>query len=274
MTGTSEIALWMRSIRARAYVRIFGASREPSWLITEIALPVVAMTAYIFVYRSIGADPVYEGMVIIGGAMIPFWMTVLWAMAAQFYWEKEMGNLDLYMAAPMSPIALLLGMALGGIFMAGLRSLFVVVLGFFLFGVKFSVSSWPMLALVFSLTLTAVFSMGMAASSIYFLMGRAGIKLNLLATEPIFLLGGFYFPVAKLGPVLATIGCIVPLTLGLDAVRQLSLKDAYQLGFLSVGTETAILAAMTVVFTAASVWLMGWMEDRGKRLGTMTLRWQ
>ena len=115
----SELLLWFRAVRARAYVRIVGANREPSWWITEVALPLIAMSAYVFVYRSIGAPAVYEGMVIIGGTMVPFWLTVLWAMAAQFYWEKELGNLELYMVAPASAVALLLGMAVGGAFMAG-----------------------------------------------------------------------------------------------------------------------------------------------------------
>ena len=270
----NDLLLWLRSIRARAYVRVVGAQREPSWMITEIGLPLVAMAAYVFLYRHLGADPIYEGMVIIGGAMIPFWLTVLWAMAAQFYWEKEMGNLDLYMAAPVSPIAVLIGMAVGGIFMAGLRAAAVLLFGLLMFQVRFTVTSWGWLALVSTLTMTAVFTMGMAASSIYFLVGRAGIKINLLAVEPVFLLGGFYFPVRQLGRTLAAVGSLIPLTLGLDAVRQLSLPGARALGLLSVPNEAAILAGMTVVFTVGAVWLMNYLESRGKSLGTMTLRWQ
>lgn len=270
----SELYLWLRSIKARAYVRVVGANREPSWIITEVLLPIVAMMAYVFIYRSLEAPPAYEGIVIIGGAMIPFWFTVLWSMAAQFYWEKEMGNLDLYMAAPMSPIALLLGMAIGGIFLAGSRAVAVLIIGILLFNVSMAVSSWPLLIIIFLLTLTALFSLGMAASSIYFLIGRAGIKLNLLAMEPVFLLGGFYFPVKQLGTVLASIGCLIPLTLGLDAIRQITLADARSLGFLTIKTEALILAIMSIIFTIAAVRLMKFMEQKGKRDGTMTLRWQ
>ena len=39
----SEAALWLGAIRARSYVRIIGSNREPSWWITEVALPVLAM---------------------------------------------------------------------------------------------------------------------------------------------------------------------------------------------------------------------------------------
>ena len=49
-----------------------------------------------------------------GGAMTAFWINVLWSMSAQLYWEKENGNLALYIMAPSSMMAILLGMALGG----------------------------------------------------------------------------------------------------------------------------------------------------------------
>jgi len=35
------------------------------------------------------------GFVVLGGTMTAFWMNVLWSMASQLYWEKEMGNLQL-----------------------------------------------------------------------------------------------------------------------------------------------------------------------------------
>ena len=274
MAFRADIALWFRSIAARAYVRIYAANREPSWIITEALLPLLTMTAYVFIYRSLGAPRVYESLVILGGVMMPFWLTVLWAMAAQFYWDKEQGNLDLYMASPSGPIPLLLGMAVGGVVMAGVRAAAVLVLGLLLFRVTFTVASWPLLVLVFTLTLSAAYSLGMAAASVYFLVGRAGVKLNLLAMEPVFLLGGFFFPVRSLGFVLASIACLLPLTVGLDAVRQLVLAGGHALAFLSVPVETGILAAMTVVFTVAATWLMRRMEARGKREGTMSLKWQ
>src|SRR2546422_2862998 len=49
--------------------------------------------------------------VVLGGTMVAFWLNVLWSMASQLYWEKEIGNLQLYMMAPMNRMALLGGMA-------------------------------------------------------------------------------------------------------------------------------------------------------------------
>ena len=63
----------------------------------------------------------------LGGALSAFWLNVVWMMAAQLYWEKSQGNLELYFAAPMNLMAVLLGMAVGGLVMSSLRAAAVLV---------------------------------------------------------------------------------------------------------------------------------------------------
>ncbi|MDP8254230.1 MAG: ABC transporter permease [Candidatus Alcyoniella australis] len=281
----SNIGYALGAIRARAYVRVVGANRELSWTLSEIVLPVLSMVAYVMIYKTLFSHDQelyrrYAGLVIIGGAMVPFWLVVLWSMASQFYWEKEMGNLDLYMASPMHPMILLLGMAAGGAVMALGRSVVIVLLGLLVFKVPLAVNDWPALVLAFVLCLAALFSMGMAMSSVYFMVGRAGIKVNMLLMEPIYLLTGFYFPARALGPTLSMAAALIPLTIGLDAIRQvtglLTPQMVLKLGpiELSAWLEIGILAVMSVVFTIAAFWLMAYMQRMGKREGKMTLRWQ
>ncbi|HXQ39198.1 MAG TPA: hypothetical protein VN843_34685, partial [Anaerolineales bacterium] len=85
--------LFLKTIVARAYPRIIGQQREKSWIFFEIFLPMLAVAAYVYVYRAIGAPEEYVGFVVVGGAMTAFWMNVLWSMSSQLYWEKEQGNL-------------------------------------------------------------------------------------------------------------------------------------------------------------------------------------
>ncbi len=263
----------LRGVKARAYVRVIGANREISWVVTEIVLPILSVTAYVFLYRALNAPPMFEGLVILGGAMIPFWIVVLWSMAMQFYWEKEMGNLDIYLSSPTDPIALLLGMAVGGMVMGALRTIAILILGVLLFKIQFVVTSWPMLIVILTLTLSALFAMGMAAASVYFVTGRKGVMINIALMEPVFLLTGNFFPLKNLGAVLGAVASIIPISLGLDGVRQLLLPgfDAYI--FLSVETEAAILLAMTLVFGTASVFLVRRMERKGLADGTLAEKW-
>jgi ABC-2 type transport system permease protein len=153
--------LFIQTVLARAYPRIIGQQREKSWMIFDILLPLIAVAAYVFVYRAIDAPDEYIGFVVMGGAMTAFWMNVLWSMSSQLYWEKETGNLGLYIMAPNSLMAILLGMALGGIVATTLRALAILVFGSWLFKVPYQVASFAQLFAVFTLTMVALYGMGM-----------------------------------------------------------------------------------------------------------------
>ncbi|RPI30151.1 MAG: ABC transporter permease, partial [Chloroflexota bacterium] len=92
--------LFIQTVIARAYPRVIGQQREKSWVFFEIFLPMMSVSAYVFVYQAIGAPAEYVGFAVMGGAMTAFWMNVLWSMSSQLYWEKETGNLALYIMAP------------------------------------------------------------------------------------------------------------------------------------------------------------------------------
>jgi len=262
----------LRAIRARAYPRIIGGLREPSWLIGDVLLPLLSIAAFVYYYRSMGAPEVFTGFVILGGAMVAYWLNVLWSMAAQFYWEREVGNLQLYLISPMSRMSVLAGMALGGMFSTTLRALSTFALGFFIFHVKVQIDSVWQLVAVFFLTLMALYAMGMLFSSLYLFFGRNVWRLSMLAQEPVYFLSGFYFPVKELGFWMSVIASLIPMTLGLDAMRQL-LFGAESMGFLPVSIETGILIAMTVFFFIAARYALAYMEYLGKREGRLLMRW-
>jgi ABC-2 type transport system permease protein len=269
-----ELKTNLKAIWGRAYVRVVGANREPSWIISETILPVLSVAAYVYVYRALNPDPLYTSIVILGGAMSAYWMNILWSMAMQFYWEKEMGNLDLYMIAPISRMSILLGMASGGFFFATIRAGTIFVLGILLFQAEFIFLSIGKLFLLFFLSMFALYCMGMLFSSVFMLFGRGAWQTSTLFQEPIYLLGGFYYPVKTLGAAAAAVGSLLPITLGLDGIRQLTLKSGRILGFLSVETEIAILAVMSVVFLWAAYYALLFMEKLGKKEGRLSLRWQ
>lgn len=270
MAGSSE--LFVRTIVARAYPRVIGASRERSWLFFETVLPLLATTAYVYFYRAIGAPEEYIGLVVVGGAMTAYWLNVLWSMSAQLYWDKDAGNLALYIAAPGSMMAILLGMAIGGLLMTTTRAVVIIIAGWLLFGVEFSLAQWPLLIAVFCLTMAALYGMGMLFASLFLLFGREAWHISNLLQEPIYLLSGFYFPVKALGFWVATAASIVPLTLGLDAMRQLLFPANVTLGFLSVGREALILAILGVLFIVASKFALNYMERLAMREGRLTER--
>jgi ABC-2 type transport system permease protein len=262
--------LFIQTVIARAYPRVIGQQREKSWMFFDIFLPLLSVCAYVFVYQAIGAPEDYIGFVVVGGAMIAFWMNVLWSMSSQLYWEKEQGNLALFILSPGPMMAILLGMALGGLVATTLRALSIMVLGTWLFDVNYSVASFPQLFAVFFLTMIALYGMGMMLASLFLLLSREAWHLSNLATEPVYLVSGFYFPIKSLNFWVAATASLLPLTLGMDAMRQLVFASGPSLGFLSVELEIAILVALSVIFLIGARLLLSYMEKLAIREGRLT----
>lgn len=262
--------LFLKTIIARSYPRIIGQQREISWMLFEVVMPMLAVIAYVFVYRALNAPEEYIGFVVMGGAMTAFWMNILWSMSSQLYWEKEQGNLALYIMAPNSMMAILLGMALGGMLATAMRALAVTLLGIFLFGVTYTVSSYLQLFLVFMLAMVALYGMGMMMASAFLLFGREAWHMANLAQEPIFLASGFYFPIKSLPFWVAAGASVIPLTLGMDAMRQLVFPAGFRFAFLTVQTEILILSGLSVAFLVTAKILLAHIEKIAVREGRIT----
>ncbi|MCK6583069.1 MAG: ABC transporter permease [Anaerolineales bacterium] len=262
--------LFLKTIIARAYPRLIGQQREISWMLFEVVMPMLAVIAYVFVYRAMNAPEEYIGFVVMGGAMTAFWMNVLWSMSSQLYWEKEQGNLALYIIAPNSMMAILLGMALGGMLATCLRAVAVTLLGIWMFDITFSVVSYLQLFLVFMLAMVALYGMGMMMASAFLLFGREAWHVANLAQEPIFLASGFYFPIKSLPFWVAAGASVIPLTLGMDAMRQLVFPTGFKFGFMTVQLEILILAVLSVVFLVTAKVLLAHIERIAVREGRLT----
>ena len=264
----------LRAVAGRAYPRVIGLTREPSWLFFEIFLPFLAVSAFVFVYRALEAPEEFIGFVVLGGAMTAFWLNVVWMMAAQFYWEKDQGNLELYFTAPMHLMSVLAGMAIGGLVMTSSRALAVIGIGSILYGVSYDVQEPFKLVAVFLLTMIPLYGMGMLFASLFLLWGREAFHLAQLLQEPIYFLGGVNFPLQALGPIVGFVVATLPLAVGLDAMRQLAFASSGVPGVLPVNVEMAILAVMGIVFLIAARLALGYLETLARREGRLTLRWQ
>jgi ABC-2 type transport system permease protein len=274
-TSRQTAATNLRALTGRAYPRVRGMFREPSWVFFEILLPFLGTSAYVLVYRALKAPEAYVGFVVLGGALSAFWLNVVWSMAGQLYWEKSQGNLELYFAAPMSLMSVLLGMAAGGLAMSSTRALAVLLISAGVFGVQFGVQEWWLVVVVFALTLAALYGLGMMMASLFLLWGREAWHLTNVMVEPVYFVSGLNFPVGRLGAIGVAAIATIPFAVGLDAMRQLAFPGSDLLA----GTpppliEALILVAMAVVFTAASRWCMATVERMARSRGSLSIRWQ
>src|SRR5438128_1365834 len=193
------LPLELRAAAGRAYVRLVGSVREPSWIIGDAVFPALGMAAFVLLYRAIGAPKAFETVAVIGGILSTYWINVLWGMGAQLYWEKQQGQLALYFAAPCSRMAILAGMAVGGIVMTTVRTVFSIAMGFGVLGVRVHAVSPGLLLAVFVVTMVALYALGMTLSSLFLLYGREAWHLCNAMQEPVYFLSGQYFPIRTLG---------------------------------------------------------------------------
>jgi ABC-2 type transport system permease protein len=266
------LPLFAQAALARAYPRAAWMFRNRTWLFQETLLPVLSVSAFAFSYKAMGAPPEYVGFVILGAAMTTFWLNVLWAMGAHLYWERDSGNLGLYIMSPAPMMSILAGMALGGMATTTVRAATIIAAGVFLFQVPFAPTSWWLLIAVFLLTLAALYGLGMMFASLFLLWGREAWHTVNLLQEPVYLLTGMNFPLKNVFPLaVAGAALIIPLAAGMDAMRQVLFRAD---GVLPVGAEVALLAGLAVVFLASAKKCLDYLERKSREEGRLTVRWE
>jgi ABC-2 type transport system permease protein len=225
------------------------------------------------VYRAYGLGS-YAGFAILGGVMISFWGNVLWSMASQFNWDKQVGLFEIYISSPAPITAILVGMSLGGILGTAPSAAMVAVLGWVIFAPPIH-PFWPEVVLIFSLTLASLYAMGMALSSLYLAYGREADSVNEALHEPVSLISGVYFPsVGAISPfpfAVQAAASIIPLTIGMDALRQ-SLGFPIPTPFIPLYIEALILALMAVILLFSSSRALRFLENKGRRTGSIAVR--
>jgi ABC-2 type transport system permease protein len=273
---STGLELFLRAAYARGYPRVVGANRELSWLGFDILIPLINVSAFVFLYRALHAPEQYIGFVVLGGAMATYWLNILWMMASQLYWDKQAGLLEIYIMSPVSMMAILLGMGVGGLYMSTLRAGAITVIGAFLYNVHFDGSQWGFALLVFVVAMIALYGLGMLLSSVFLMWGRQAWQVSLALQEPVFFLSGQNFPLSKLFstvPGVSLLSAIIPVSLGLDAMRQLLFPGQIE-GVLPAWLELLILAGMGVLFVGIAYLLLKRMEWLARVEARLSLRWQ
>jgi ABC-2 type transport system permease protein len=267
----SSFKLFLAATGARTYPRLAWLFRSNAWMIQETVLPVLAVAAFAFAYRAMGAPEAYTGFLVLGAAMTTFWLNVLWGMGAQLYWERDSGNLELYIMSPAPMTAILTGMALGGMTTTVIRATAITAAGVLMFDVPINPSSWWLLGLGFIVTLAALYGLGMLFASVFLLWGREAWHLVNLLQEPVYLLSGTNFPITVFPKAVAVLASAIPLTLGMDAMRQVLFRTN---GLFEVWIELSVLGGLAVVFFFAARWGLRYLERRAREEGKLSVRWQ
>ena len=271
----SALELFWKAMLARTYPRVAWMFRHRTWLIQETLLPILTVVALANVYKWMGAPVEYIGIVILGAAMTAFWLNVLWSLGGHLYWERDSGNLELYILSPAPMMGILAGMALGGLTMTIVRAAAIVGTGVLIFDVPLNPSSWWLLSLIFALTMLALYGLGMMFASVFLLFGREAYHTVNLLQEPIYLMTGMNFPLTALEKMthwaIPATAMLIPLAGGMDAMRQVLFRSE---GFVDLEYEVPLLAVMSVAFLLLAKRFLDVLERKAKEEGKLTVKWQ
>src|SRR5436190_21343180 len=153
--------LFLQAMFARSYARVIWMFRNRTWILQETILPILSVAAFAYCYRFFGAPEQFVGYVILGAALAAFWFNVLWSMGAHLYWERDSGNLELFIMSPAPMMSILAGMAIGGLATTATRAAAILVCGALAFQVNFELGLWPVAVLAVILTLGARYGLWM-----------------------------------------------------------------------------------------------------------------
>src|SRR5438094_4853634 len=264
---------WLRTAYARLWVRAKSIYGEPLWVAVNVGFPFFTSFSFTMVYRAYGLGA-YAGFAILGGVMISFWGNVLWSMASQFNWDKQVGLFEIYISSPAPITAILVGMSLGGILGTAPSAAMVALLGWVIFAPPIH-PFWPLVALTFALTLASLYAMGMALSSLYLAYGREADSVNEALHEPVSFLSGVYFPSSLAFPAaLQAVVLIIPLVVGMDALQRtlFSLNSTGATDLTPVYRDLLLLAIMGITLLFAASKALKILEEKGRRAGTIAVR--
>ena len=151
----------------------------------------------------------------------------------------------------------------------------MLVVATVVYQVAFAIDQWILLIAVFFLTLAALYGLGMVLASLFLMWGREAWHLTQLLVEPVYFVSGLNFPVGRLGVLGSVAISLLPLAVGLDAMRQLAFAGAaYPVGTPGPTAEAGILLVMVMVFVTLSRWTLAVLERRARAEGRLSVRWQ
>ncbi|HBV98616.1 MAG: ABC transporter [Peptococcaceae bacterium BICA1-7] len=182
-------------------------------------------------------------------------MTVLFTSvfsAISIVWDREFGFLKEVLVAPVPRWSVAIGKALGGSTIAMLQASILLLLAPVI-GIKLGpLMILKMVGMLFLIAFSLT-SLGITIASRMETMEGFQMIMNFLIM-PLFFLSGAMFPMNSVPPWMATLMKLDPLTYGVDALRNIVFAGSPAREFLiqfSMGTDLAVVAAMSVVFITA-----------------------
>jgi ABC-2 type transport system permease protein len=232
------------------------------FVMTAIVQPVIFATIALFLFRAGGRG---ESLlyVSLGAGLMGIWSTTLFASGGMLRWQRNVGTLELVVAAP-PPLLLVLGPMSLGIGAFGLYSMAATLFwGWAFFDVPVTIEHPLAFALALPATVIALGALGLVLAS-SFIHYRHTNALGNLLEYPVWLVSGLLVPLSLLPSWATPIAWAIAPTWGVRAVRESALG----------GDPWFAIAACLVlagVYVALASMLLRYFERLARREATLAL---
>jgi len=187
--------------------------------------------------------------------------------------REEYETLRYVFASPIGLLTYLAGRSVTKFALASISVVILLVLGWWLLGLRWDwlALPWPKLILAFALGLVATLSLGFLVAGWALLLPRAAINLNEGVGIGLYLLCGVIFPIDLLPPGIRHFALVLPFTYWYEAMRRFLIGHgaSRMLGAWSDERLLAALAGTTLLMA-----IVGWrgfraLEHRARQLGRL-----
>lgn len=207
----------------------------------------------------------YFPFVLIGVALTDYLTISTNTFATEIRTSQVVGTLESLLVTPTSISTILLSSHFYKLLSTSLRILTYFLIGVFLFGIQLQPVNLFALIVTFLLTLLPFFGLGLISAS-FILVFKQGNPIGSLLAMSSGLLAGVIYPVTVLPSWLKPFSDILPITHGLEAMRQILLNGA---GLHEINHQLVFLFLLSILFLTAGFTAIYYGLNIAKKEGSL-----
>jgi len=257
----------LRAIRAVFYLHFKQIAVHSLFLFVVIVQPLIVALLAIYMLRDQeGFQAIY---VVVGSAMGGLWSGTLFFSTFNVNDERLAGTLEEIVGSPTSLATVIVGKTLANTTLSLSSMLFSYPLAALLFGYRLTIAHPFLFAVSLLMTVLALVSLGMVISPLMSLNVSIGDWAVNIMEMPVYILGGFLFPVALL-PVWTR-----PLSYAIApywAARALHVTSGGGGSLNDVFVSWGLMAGFSVAYWFISAWLFRTLLRRAREEATLGLQ--
>jgi ABC-2 type transport system permease protein len=244
---------------------LFGWLSPWIYVPSMLVAPIVQILLFAYMGRSAGEES--DGFYVIGNAVQYSAIPCLFAMANTVAGERSTQTLGIVLVTPANRVALFLGRSLPVVVNGAIVSMFALVVGSLLLGVRLPASTWLPLALVVAIAAVSCTGLGLANAALGLRVRETAVLSNVLFGL-LLIFCGANIPVDALPAWMEATARWLPLTHAIEAARELA--TGARLGSVAglVGRELLL----GVLYGAVGLVALRLLEAEGRRRATLEIQ--